>query len=108
MTQDSGSTINLNAGQVIGAGQNGQPFFLTQGRTSNVSLGSTGGGGVAKSALFFIPPATAWARVDKAGIGNFLKFRLLLIVGIDFSFQIQTPPYMARPSPKHAYDFSVT
>ena len=38
MTQDSGSTINLNAGQYIGAGQNGQPFFLTQGRTSNVSL----------------------------------------------------------------------
>ena len=38
MTQDSGATINLNAGQFIGAGQNGQPFFQTQGRTSNVSL----------------------------------------------------------------------
>jgi len=38
MTQDSGATVNLNAGQFIGAGQNGQPFFQTQGRTSNVSL----------------------------------------------------------------------
>jgi len=38
MTQDSGATINLNAGQVVGAGQNGQPFFATQGRTANVSL----------------------------------------------------------------------
>jgi hypothetical protein len=38
MTQDSGSTINLNAGQFVGAGQSGQPFFATQGRTSNVSL----------------------------------------------------------------------
>jgi len=38
MTQDAGSSINLNAGQFIGAGQNGQPFFVTEGRTSNVSL----------------------------------------------------------------------
>src|SRR5438132_1472525 len=38
MTQDSGATVNLNSGQFIGAGQNGQPFFATQGRTSNVSL----------------------------------------------------------------------
>jgi len=38
MTQDAGSTINLNAGQEIGAGQNGQPYFVKQGRTSNVSL----------------------------------------------------------------------
>src|SRR5205823_5018044 len=28
----------LNAGQFPGAGQNGQPFFLTQGRTANVNL----------------------------------------------------------------------
>ena len=38
MTQDAGATVNLNAGQFIGAGQNGQPFFQKQGRTSNVSL----------------------------------------------------------------------
>jgi hypothetical protein len=43
LTQDGGSTVNLNAGQFIGAGQNGQPFFLTQGRTANVSLYSPRG-----------------------------------------------------------------
>jgi hypothetical protein len=38
MTQDIGSTLNLNAGQTIGAGVNGQPFYASQGRTANVSL----------------------------------------------------------------------
>src|SRR5262249_21189422 len=33
-----GSTINLNAGQFPGVGQNGQPFFATLGRTANVNL----------------------------------------------------------------------
>jgi hypothetical protein len=43
LTQDGGSTLNLNAGQFIGAGQNGQPFFVTQGRSANVSLYSPRG-----------------------------------------------------------------
>jgi hypothetical protein len=43
LTQDGGATLNLNTGQFIGAGQNGQPFFLTQGRTANVSLYSPRG-----------------------------------------------------------------
>lgn len=38
LTQDAGSTVNLNAGQFIGAGQNGQPFFLSERRTANVNL----------------------------------------------------------------------
>jgi hypothetical protein len=38
MTTQFGSTLNLNAGQFPGQGQNGQPFFLSQGRTSNVNL----------------------------------------------------------------------
>ena len=38
LSQDNGATINLNAGQVIGAGQNGQPFVASQGRTANVSV----------------------------------------------------------------------
>src|SRR5262249_35660626 len=33
-----GSTINLNAGQFPGLGQNGQPFYVSQGRTANVNL----------------------------------------------------------------------
>src|SRR5262249_5398640 len=38
-----GSTLNLNAGQFPGQGQNGQPFFVTQGRTGNVNLYSPRG-----------------------------------------------------------------
>jgi hypothetical protein len=35
---EGANTINLNDGQIIGAGQNGQPFYVTQGRTANVNL----------------------------------------------------------------------
>jgi hypothetical protein len=38
MTIQFGSTLNLNAGQFPGAGQNGQPFYPSQGRNGNVNL----------------------------------------------------------------------
>jgi hypothetical protein len=38
MTIQFGATVNLNAGQFPGLGQNGQPYFQTEGRTANVSL----------------------------------------------------------------------
>ncbi len=35
---EGSDTINLNAGQVIGAGQSGQPFYASEGRTAAVNL----------------------------------------------------------------------
>jgi hypothetical protein len=35
---EGANTINLNAGQFIGAGPAGQPFYPTEGRTANVNL----------------------------------------------------------------------
>jgi len=35
---EGSNTINLNAGQIIGAGTAGQPFYASEGRTANVNL----------------------------------------------------------------------
>jgi hypothetical protein len=84
---EGSNTINLNAGQTIGAGQNGQPFYATEGRTANVNL--------------LAPQGTANYNALQTGLER--RFAQGLAIQANYTWSKAEAPYYPTNAPEFQY-----
>jgi hypothetical protein len=84
---EGSNTFNLNAGQVIGAGTAGQPFYASEGRTANVNL--------------LAPQGTANYNALQTGIER--RFAQGLAIQAHYTWSKTEAPYYPTSAPDFLY-----